>query len=293
MGNIKDIQAGLLRELQQSPTKKRVAVMAPVCDKGYSTLHERWIGSFSNTDIEAIELPVGTPYFENILEFVDGVLMPGGDSNIHPSRYADKYKREEYPGDTYDLERDEYAFKIIQRAYDKDIPILGVCRGMQEMIVAMGGALEHLKTEEINHAEGYDADVINGSRCLKGMDKHVHHIALMEGGVLSELFTGKSQLTVNSVHKEGITRAIWEVPEMKAMREKLKITAMAPDGVIEGISAKGKSCFMGLQAHFELEGPLHDTVYDFFFKKIAEYNEQRIEAAMRGGTPSLNPEFAR
>jgi len=92
----------------------------------------------------------------------------------------------------------------------------------------------------------------------------------------TKMFPNENRIGVNSVHMEGITRCIWELDTCKDMREVFRINAMAPDGVIEAVSAIGKSFFMGFQAHFEFCGEMHDRVYGYFLEKIDKHHLKRV-----------------
>ena len=250
-----------------SEGRLRVGVMAPLDEEGAIKLCDRWEKPFTQKNIEVVLIPVGTPDYKELLSKIDGLLLPGGHSMIHPSFYTPfPQDREE----SYDRDRDIYAMELIEAAYEIDLPALGICRGMQEMIVAFGGKLEVLPTDEIDHGTGYNYD---GDH--KAMDKPVHDIIVQPGGVLSKIFGAQATLSVNSIHRQGIRQENWPDFENDSPLGGLRIEALAPDGVVEGVSATAKKFFLGLQPHFEFEGPLHDALFDEFLKHIRSHHEIR------------------
>ena len=102
------------------------------------------------------------------------------------------------------------------------------------------------------------------------MDKRVHDLEGQPGGFMDEIYETKI-FPVNSIHYEGITQKQWASIRNQTARNIFRIEALAPDGVIEGISATDKRFILGVQAHFELEGPLHEALFGLFFDKITQY----------------------
>ena len=275
MANIIDLNDQNIIDIIASKDTKKVGIICALDETGSIKLCNRWSEEFLEQGYDVIRLPVGSEFADEVLPHLDGLLMPGGDSNIHPQSYEDRYQRPLYGDDTFDQERDAFSFDLFKKAYDMDMPVLGICRGMQEMIVASGGALRRLPTDMVDHTLGYKTRFKeDGSLCLKGLDTRAHHISISNNSDLLEMFNGTNVLYVNSVHKEGITRDMWDAQEMRPLRDTFSIQAMAPDGVVEAIQAKDKSCIWGFQAHFEIAGPMHDVVYSNFFNHIDVYHER-------------------
>lgn len=250
----------------------RVGVLAPLDKRGRIDLCDRWAQSFLDEGMDVFYIPVDIKGEDQILKAIDALLLPGGDSNIHPSNYG----KAPLKNDLYDLPRDKFSFNLVQKAYDLDLPTMGVCRGMQEMIVSFGGALCDLEDGMINHAKGYAVPKVNGRRCQKKMDERVHHVVLLQGSTLNTIFGNKQLLNFNSIHKQGVTRDMWCKPMFEKARSVFKIMAMAPDGVVEAVEARGKRCFMGFQAHVELPGQYHDCLYAHFINHINEYYQDNL-----------------
>jgi putative glutamine amidotransferase len=149
---------------------------------------------------------------------LDGVLLTGSPSNVEPSRYGD--------GDDgagpFDPARDELAMELIDAVTGRGRPVFGLCRGFQEINVALGGTLRRdtsASDDLIRHhapdGASYDA-----------MFDHRHPVTLAPGGMLSAAY-GKHQLDVTSVHFQGIS----------TLASQVRIEAVAPDGLVEAYSA--------------------------------------------------------
>jgi putative glutamine amidotransferase len=147
---------------------------------------------------------------------LDAVLLTGSPSNVAPARYGDAD-----PGEgPFDPGRDAMALALAEAMMGRDRPVLGVCRGFQELNVALGGTLRRdLGDGALPHhapeGTGFDA-----------MFDHRHAVALAPGGTLARLY-GERPLTVNSVHYQGIG----------TLAPGLTVEAAAPDGVIEAFSS--------------------------------------------------------
>lgn len=265
------ILANSSNAFRQNLNVQRVGIMAPLNADGDIDLCDRWAKPFADTNIDVVTIPVGTSSYKDVLDTLDGLLLPGGHSMIHPSFYTAVCTPVE---ELYDRDRDAYAMDLISYAFEIDLPLLGICRGMQEMVVAFGGHIEILPIDEIEHGKGYEFD---GDH--KGMDKPVHKITIESEGVLAQLFGAQSTLYVNSIHKQGITKAKWEELKDNKPFDQLCIEALAPDGVVEAVSAKNKAFFLGLQPHFEFQGPQHDTVFSAFRGAIRDHYVARSRSA--------------
>lgn len=169
-----------------------------------------------------------------ILELVDGILLTGSISNVAPERYNKTLSR---PDMLMDKARDATTFPLIEAAIAAGIPLLGICRGFQELNVAFGGSLHqevHAQTHLMDHREKSGAlDVQYGP---------AHAVEISTGGVLQDLFDGKHEITVNSIHGQGIDQ----------LGHHLFAEAKAPDGLIEAISVtSAKSFALAVQWHPE------------------------------------------
>jgi putative glutamine amidotransferase len=152
---------------------------------------------------------------------LDGLMLTGSPSNLEAYRYGEAGAAD--ATGPYDPGRDGMTLGLIAAMLDLGKPVFGVCRGLQEINVALGGALRRDTSSNpdlIAHHAPADVD-------FDGMFAHEHEVALTPGGVLAHSF-GRERITVNSVHFQGIGR----------LGAALQVEARAPDGVVEAVSAE-------------------------------------------------------
>lgn len=190
-----------------------------------------------------------------ILEKADGLFLTGSYSNIEPHHYSDEPS---YEGNLHDPHRDTNSLSIIKMAIEKQIPVLAVCRGFQEVNVALGGSL-HQKVQEV---PGLDDHRENLDDSLDDQYADSHLISLSSDGLLANL-ANKSSLMVNSLHGQGINR----------LADMLQIEAIAPDGLIEAVTLKSSHpFFLAVQWHPEWkfgENPFYASIFKAFGQACA------------------------
>ena len=183
-----------------------------------------------------------------VLARVDGLLFTGSPSNVAPSHYGATAR----PGTALDEARDATTLPLFAAAIAADKPLLAICRGFQELNVALGGTLHqhvHEIAGRLDHREPRDVP-------LDVEYAHAHAIAITEGGVLSRL-SGLSEAKVNSLHHQGIDR----------LAPGLSVEAVAPDGQIEAVSLPGGAFVLGVQWHPEwafARDPLSSAIFAGF-----------------------------
>lgn len=169
-----------------------------------------------------------------LLARLDGLMFTGSPSNVEPHHYQGPPSA---PGTAHDPDRDRTTLPLIRAAVDAGVPVLGICRGFQEMNVAMGGSL-YQKVHEAgpfaDHRERPD-DPLD----VQYAPSHVVHV--QPGGVFERLGLPE-QFQVNSLHGQGVER----------LAPGLRAEALAPDGLVEAFSVEGASVFaVGVQWHPE------------------------------------------
>ena len=193
---------------------------------------------------------------EEFLNAVDGLLITGSPSNVAPKLYGGPPARE---GTLMDPQRDLNTLPLIRAALERATPLLAICRGYQELNVALGGTLfqhVHEQPGRMDHLGPED-------RPLAEKYGEAHTVSLAEGGVLARL-TGEAEITVNSIHSQGIDRP----------GKGLTVEAVAPDGQIEAVSVEDAPRFaLGVQWH-----PEWDVMADAPSRRIFE----AFGAALRG-----------
>jgi putative glutamine amidotransferase len=169
---------------------------------------------------------------DEVVDKLDGLLLTGSPSNLE----AHHYSEEEGQG-PFDPRRDETALRLIDRFSALGRPIFGICRGFQEINVALGGTLRRDTSSNpdlLRHHSESDED-------LDEMFGHTHPVTLAPGGVLHRAY-GKDELEIISVHYQGIER----------LADGLAVEATAPDGLIEAFSTRlGRSLVVAVQWHPE------------------------------------------
>jgi putative glutamine amidotransferase len=167
-----------------------------------------------------------------LLDRLDGILFNGSPSNVAPARYGDA--RDATP-DFHDPDRDATTLPLIRAALDRGMPILAICRGMQELNVALGGTLHQESFQLPGHL---DHRAGPGTRAEQFAAKH--KVAL--SGEIARI-TGADEIMVNSLHGQGIDR----------LAPGLVVEALAPDGAIEAVRVEGAGFALAVQWHPEWE----------------------------------------
>ena len=127
-----------------------------------------------------------------ILDRVDGVFLPGAVSNVHPRRYgATKLTP------PFDEQRDETVFALINKVLERQMPLFVVCRGFQELNVALGGTLH----ADLQNLEPYFDHREDSSKPHDAQYDHAHRVSLREDGMLHQIL-GESDISVNSLHSD-------------------------------------------------------------------------------------------
>ncbi len=184
----------------------------------------------------ARHFPAGA--LESILDRLDGLLLTGSPSNVEPHHYG----AEPFEGDFNDPDRDATTLPLIRGAVRRGIPVFAICRGIQELNVAMGGSL-HGKLHE---APGHRDHRSDKTRAKGERAKLRHPVAIARPSLLHRIL-GARTVTVNSLHAQGIRE-----PAPGA-----RINAVAEDGVVEAIDFPDSPGFaLGVQWHPEIE---HDS----------------------------------
>jgi putative glutamine amidotransferase len=171
---------------------------------------------------------------DTLLASVDGLLFTGSPSNVEPHHYSGPAS---VPGTAHDIARDATTLPLIRKAIDAGIPVLGICRGFQEINVAFGGSL-HQRVQEVagmmDHREPADEPVE-----IQYAPRHA--VRVQPGGVLAGIGL-PGEIQVNSIHGQGVQR----------LAPGLRVEALAPDGLIEAFSVEGAPSFaLGVQWHPE------------------------------------------
>jgi putative glutamine amidotransferase len=204
--------------------------------------------------------PMGEPQLA-LLDRIDGLLVPGSPSNVHPSHYG---QDESLTPDKHDPDRDSTTLPLIRAAIARGLPVLAICRGIQELNVVLGGTLHQnvhdLPGRRDHRGGGGPLDVAYGP-------KHVVAVT----GTLARI-VGTHEIVVNSVHSQAIDRP----------GEGLVVEAYAEDGTIEAVSAPNAPGFvLGLQWHPEWRYADHPASVAIFhaFGEACRAHQQGLQWA--------------
>jgi len=155
---------------------------------------------------------------DEILDRIDGIALTGSYSNIEPHHYGAESADE---SGFHDPHRDAMTLPLALRALEKGVPLLAVCRGHQELNVALGGSLH----QNLDDVPGYHSHLENKSDPLDVQYGPSHPVSLMEGGLLRKL-AGTESVMVNSLHAQGIAK----------LADGVAVEAVADDGLIEAFT---------------------------------------------------------
>jgi putative glutamine amidotransferase len=187
---------------------------------------------------------------DRLLDVLDGLVLTGSPSNVEPSHDGGHPARR---GVAADPARDLTTLPMIRRALERAVPMFAICRGFQELNVALGGTL-HQHVEEVPGRLDHRSPKVEDFEIKYGPS---HPVAIVPGGRLHALL-GCTAAMVNSLHGQGIDR----------LAPRLKVEAVAPDGQIEAVSVTDAPGFVcAVQWHPEhraRENPLSMKLFDAF-----------------------------
>ena len=208
---------------------------------------------------EAVEAAGGLPvliplipradFINSVVDGLDGLLLPGSDSDMDPLQYG----REPHPqlGSVHPI-KDETDLLALARAEKRGMPLFAICFGIQSLNVSRGGTLiQDIVSQHpnaIKHEQGAPRD------------RHSHRVRLLEDSILGQL-AGAEDAPVNSHHHQAI----------ETLGRKLVATAWAPDGIVEAVEDPRSDRFvLGVQWHPELGWERDELSRALFSRFVAE-----------------------
>ena len=187
---------------------------------------------------------------DELLDTLDGLMFMGSPSNVEPRHYRGQPSA---AGTLHDPHRDETTLPLIPKAVAAGLPVLGICRGFQEMNVAFGGTL----WQKLHEVPGHFDHREDNEEALEVQYGPAHEVILEPGGLLREL-AGTDRVQVNSLHGQGV----------RQLAPGLLVEARAPDGVIEAFRVERAPRFaLALQWHPEwrvMDNPLSAALFRAF-----------------------------
>lgn len=209
--------------MNATPSSKPV-VLVPACNRmlGEHPFHVTG-RKYADAVRLAGALPLVVPHVEPdeidaLLDLADGVLLSGSKSNVDPALFDEPVHNPALP---LDPERDAWTLPLIRRALERGIPLFGICRGAQEVNVALGGSL-HQAVQEV---EPYADHRAEDDEPAAVQYAPAHPVTAVAGGTLARI-VGASRFDVNSIHGQAVHR----------LADGLRAEAHAPDGLIEAFT---------------------------------------------------------
>jgi len=187
---------------------------------------------------------------DELLATFDGLFLTGSYSNVEPHHYDGEPSAE---GTLHDPHRDAVTLPLVKRALESGVPVLAVCRGFQELNVALGGTL-HQKVHEV---PGYHNHLENKDDPLDVQYGPSHPVNFTDGGLLAEL-AGSGSAMVNSLHAQGVAK----------LASGVTVEAVAADGLVEAFRVDDAAAFaLAVQWHPEwrvLQNELSKAIFKAF-----------------------------
>tara|TARA_R110002094_G_scaffold171525_1_gene153479 strand:- start:2550 stop:3326 length:777 start_codon:yes stop_codon:yes gene_type:complete len=201
-----------------------------------------------------------------LLDVCDGFLLTGGRPNVHPEEYGEV---ETDAHGAFDRARDAIALPLVRACVERGQPFLGICRGFQEVNVAMGGTLY----PEIRDLPGRMNHRMPPEGSIEEKFELRHDVTFREGGVFHELM-GRTKVLTNTLHGQGI----------KTPGRRIVMDGHAEDGTPEAIYVEGAAGFtLAVQWHPEWNAagdPVSRPLFEAFGSAVHEWVE-------RGAAPAL------
>jgi putative glutamine amidotransferase len=201
----------------------------------YTVLDEAGQRTVLNMGLQPMSYPRAPPErLAALVDGVDGILMGGSDTNVHPRLWGEAPARPEFQ---YDTERDAQVHALVHLAIARRVPLLGFCRGSQDLNVALGGSLHQWLRGQPGRVQHWEEP----QESLDEQYRERHFVTCIPGGEL-ERITGMGRFPVSSLHSQGIHR----------LGEGLVAEAHADDGLVEAVRWHDASQFVwGFQFHPE------------------------------------------
>ncbi len=211
----------------------------------------------------------GELHVDDLIDRLDGLVLTGGRSNVEPHNYGGEPFR---PETLRDPMRDSTTLPLARKSVERGLPIFGICRGIQEINVALGGSLHPYlwELDGVNDHRMPQTDVMANRFAVR------HPVHLTTDGLFAEIAQSAGidghEVMVNSLHGQGLDR----------VADGLRIEAVSDDGVVEGISMPGSASFVAaVQWHAEYnveQHPFNRALFEAFG------HASRRRAAARAGS---------
>ncbi len=204
---------------------------------------------------------------EELMAQCDGFLLTGGRPNVHPEEYGEAATAAH---GEFDRARDAITLPLVRACVERGQPFFGICRGFQEVNVAMGGTLY----PEIRDLPGRMNHRMPPDGTLEEKFEIRHKVSVSEGGLFHEIF-GASEVMTNTLHGQGI----------KTAGSRVVIDGYADDGTPEAIFIKDAPGFTAsVQWHPEWNAagdPVSRPLFEAFGAAVAEFEQARAPRVLK------------
>ena len=229
-------------------------VQSPAGERERSFVYLTYVESLRKAGAIPVVIPPQPENAADLMDQLDGIVLAGGE-DCDPAAYGEEC----HPTVTskMDTRRQSNDFGLAKVARDRGVPTLGICLGMQVMNVAAGGTL----VQDINSA--IQTEIEHAS---EPEDRARHEVMVDQGTKLGEILR-QSELNVNSSHHQAVGK----------VGDGLRVTAHAPDGVVEGLEDPKHPFYIGVQWHPEdMKGETSaETLFGALIEAAREYAERK------------------
>lgn len=213
------------------PRARRPLVLVPACNRvigetPYHVAGKKYVDAVRLAGAQPLVVPSAEmDELDDLLERADGIVLTGSPSNVDPSHFGQAVHDPSLPLDPV---RDAWTLPLIGKALAAGVPLLGICRGMQEVNIALGGTLHQTVHEVPGYADHRWRE--DDPTEVQYADKHA--VQVVPGGVL-ESIVQRPQFRVNTLHGQGVDR----------LGTGIRAEARAPDGLVEAFSVEHAPAF--------------------------------------------------
>jgi putative glutamine amidotransferase len=206
-------------------------------------------------------LPPHVESIDDLLDSLDGIIFSGG-GDIEPSHWGEDPHPEAYG---FDKERDDFELQAIPKVVERDLPMLGICRGIQTVNVALGGSIVQDIPDQLPGANQHRQHIDGKMR-----DALSHSVAIKEGDNLLYRINGGTEMETNSFHHQALNR----------IGDGLEVVATSPDGVVEAVWNPDMTFGLAVQWHPEMlaaDHPEHAAIFQAFVQAAADRRAARSD----------------
>jgi putative glutamine amidotransferase len=271
-----DLAGAAAHSARRGPS--RPVVLVPACNRvlgghPFHVVGRKYVDAVRLAGALPLVVPhAGPDELDDWLALADGVLLTGSPSNVHPRHFGEPVRDASLP---LDPERDDWTLPLVRRVLARGMPTLAICRGAQEVNVALGGTL-HQAVHEVDGPAGRHHDHrADDDDPIEVQYGPAHTIRTVAGGLLARI-VGDGPITVNSLHGQAVAR----------LAPGLRAEAHAPDGVVEAFSAPDAPGFnLCVQWHPEwraADNPVSMKLFGAFGSALRDWQCTRRRAPPEG-----------